>query len=336
MFSAVAFNQPKLPPNACWNSDAITAVNNTLLGYYSGGFFLTKNNTWYVVTSGSGNIRSGTEGSANPMVGTLSGYSIFVAGDNNVYTYDSSNYQVIKLSMGMSISQPVMFMTGSCQDLFVDTNSTLYCSLYEMSQVVSKSLNDPTNTMKIVAGTGCYGSASNMLYSPNGIFVDFNFTLYVADSNNNRIQRFGAGQMNAATVAGNGAPGTITLNYPTDIILDDDGYLFIVDRYNHRIVGSGPDGFRCVAGCSGISGSASNQLYYPQGMAFDSYGNIWVADGNNYRIQKFVLTGNSYGEHPSRLYHTKESQKPPVRCRSFLFISVCETALLRQSFLGDT
>ena len=156
-------------------------------------------------------------------------------------------------------------------------------------------------------------------HSPNGIFVDFNFTLYVADSNNNRIQRFGAGQMNAATVAGNGAPGTITLNYPTDIILDDDGYLFIVDRYNHRIVGSGPDGFRCVAGCSGISGSASNQLYYPQGMAFDSYGNIWVTDTNNRRIQKFILKANSCGKYHSRFYSNYKRSSEAAFLADFSF-----------------
>jgi hypothetical protein len=271
-------------------------VNNTLSGYYSGGFFLTKNNTWYIVTNGYGNIRSGTEGSANPITSINAGYSIFVTGDGNMYTYDSSNSQVSKVSMGITISQPVMFTSIPCRDLFVDTNDTLYCCLDSMQQVVSKSLRDPTNTLTIVAGTGCSGSTSNMLSYPSGIFVDFNFTLYVADTYNNRIQRFGAGQMNAATVAGSGAPGTITLYYPADIVLDGDGYVFIVDRYNHRIVGSGPNGFRCVAGCINGPGSGSNQLSYPRGMAFDSYGNIWVTDGNNYRIQKFVLKGNPSGE----------------------------------------
>ena len=251
-------------------------------------------------------ILSGTEGTVNSVAGALGGYSLFVTGDNNVYTYDSSNYQVIKLSMGMSVSQPVMFMSVPCRDLFVDTNSTLYCSLNSLQQVVSKSLHDPTNTLTIVAGTGCYGSASNTLHNPSGIFVDLNFSLYVADQYSNRIQRFDTGQMNATTVAGNGAPGTITLYNPADIVLDGDGYIFIVDCNNHRIVGSGPDGFRCVAGCLNESGSASNQLSNPQSMAFDSYGNIWVADTNNGRIQKFVLQGNSCSKHHSRLYSPRE------------------------------
>ena len=55
------------------------------------------------------------------------------------------------------------------------------------------------------------GSASDRLADPQGIFVDIDFNLYVADNGNNRIQLFLPGQLNATTVAGIGAPGTITL-----------------------------------------------------------------------------------------------------------------------------
>ena len=77
--------------------------------------------------------------------------------------------------------------------------------------------------------------------------------------------------------------------------MDADGYLFIVDSSNHRIVGSGPGGFRCVVGCSGSSGPGSYQLNGPQTMSFDSDGNIFVADSGNGRLQKFLLAQNSCG-----------------------------------------
>ena len=99
--------------------------------------------------------------------------------------------------------------------------------------------------------------------------------------------------MNAITVAGQGAPGTITLYHPTDVILDADGYLFIADGNNHRIIGSGPDGFGCVVGCSTSAGSGSDQLNYPQNLAFDSLGNLFVVDKNNSRIQQFLLATRS-------------------------------------------
>ncbi len=85
-----------------------------------------------------------------------------------------------------------------------------------------------------------------MLYNPNGIFVDNNFNLYVADTGNHRIQFFQSGQLTATTVVGKGAPGTISLYNPTDVLLDADGYLFIVDSGNYRIVGSASNGFRCI------------------------------------------------------------------------------------------
>jgi hypothetical protein len=188
-----------------------------------------------------------------------------------------------------------MYVTQSCYGLFIDINNTLYCSLRNFNQVVTKSLDDISNTLKIVAGTGCSGTTSNTLWTPYGIFVDISFDLYVADYGNSRIQRFHSGQLNATTVVGNGAPGTFTLSLPTNVVLDADGYLFIVDYDYNRIVGSGPNGFRCVVGCSGTAGLASNQLSSPSAMAFDSYGNIFVIGTSNQRIQKFLLAAGSCG-----------------------------------------
>ncbi|CAF4451169.1 unnamed protein product, partial [Adineta steineri] len=117
-----------------------------------------------------------------------------------------------------------------------------------------------------------------------------------ADCTNNRVQKFLSQQVNGITLAGTGATGTISLNCPTGIALDADNYVFIADYFNNRIVGSGPNGFRCLVGCSTVAGSASNQLYYPSSLSFDSYGNMFVADRYNNRIQKFYVTSNIYSE----------------------------------------
>ena len=149
--------------------------------------------------------------------------------------------------------------------------------------------------MTTVAGLSCAGSATDMLRYPHGIFVMVNFDLYVADSGNDRIQLFRSGETTARTVVGNGTSGTINLNWPTVVVLDADGYLFIVDHGNHRIIGSGPGGYRCVGGCSGSRGAASNQLSNPVALSFDSYGNLFALDRDNRRIQKFLVSNNSCG-----------------------------------------
>ena len=224
----------------------------------------------------------------------LGGYSVFATRNGDVYSF--YNNKVNRWLVNATSMAAVMLISSTCQGLFVDMNNTLYCAIYSVHQVVAKQVDDSTNALRVVAGTGCPGTSSSMLYYPCGIFVSLGFTLYVADSSNHRIQRFSQGSRNATTVAGTGAPGTITLLYPRSVVLDGDGYLFIVDSNNNRIIGSGPDGVRCVAGCVNGSGSGSNQLLSPWGMSFDSYGNILVADYSNGRIQKFVLKTNSCGK----------------------------------------
>ena len=239
---------------------------------------------------------SAHNGSVNLTTVGAGGYGLFVTNNGDMYTYDKSNNEVTIRSWNTTISNPVMFIGEFCVGLFVDTNNTLYCSASGMHEVVTKLLDTSKNTLQIVAGTGCAGTASDMLNNPIGIFVTRDFSLYVADNGNGRIQHFVHASTNATTIAGNGAPGTINLQDPMAVSVDGNGYVFIVDLNNHRIIGSGPNGFRCVAGCMSGPGSASNQLSYPQSMSFDSDGNIWVADSGNGRIQKFALQSNSCGK----------------------------------------
>ncbi|CAF4712464.1 unnamed protein product, partial [Rotaria sp. Silwood1] len=145
----------------------------------------------------------------------------------------------------------------------------------------------------IVAGNGTAGSELNLLFFPVGIFVDIDFNLYVADAGNNRIQLFRFGQLDAITMAGHGASINFALFFPTGVVVDADGYLFIVDHNNNRVVRSGPNGVRCVVGCSRQYGLGSDELKLPWGLAFDSYGNLFVTDWRNGRVQKFSFIRKS-------------------------------------------
>ncbi len=80
-------------------------------------------------------------------------------------------------------------------DVFVDIVDNLYRSIKDLHQVVIKSLDNSVNTSIIIASTGCPEMKPYMLYSPYGIFVDINFSLYVADCGTNRIQFFSAEQL---------------------------------------------------------------------------------------------------------------------------------------------
>ncbi|UJR18636.1 hypothetical protein I4U23_005544 [Adineta vaga] len=205
-----------------------------------------------------------------------------------------------------------------CYALFIDISNYLYCSLDTHHKIMKKWLGD-NGTMPItIAGTGVSGMSSRTLNGPCGIFVDLNSNLYVADCFNNRIQLFQSEQTNATTVVGEKSiKPTIILKNPTGITIDGDGYLYIVDQDNNRIIRGGSFDFRCILGCAAggkdpLLHGESYKLLGPQQMAFDSYGNIYVADSNNRRIQKFFYSERSCESETTTKYAAILTSKPMV------------------------
>jgi len=253
--------------------------------------FVNSNNSIYIPNRETGQTHIWlNENHLNPtktIEGNLSNpYSIFVTTNGDIYVDNGlANGRVNKWIVENERWISVMNVTSACLGLFVDIYENLYCSMHDNHRVDKKWSNGTTT---IVAGTGVQGSQSDMLKYPCGIFVDINLDLYVADSWNRRIQLFRLNQPNGITVAGNGSSEiTIELIHPAGIVLDGDRHLFIVDHGNHRIIRSDENGFRCIFACLG-RGSTNDKLSHSRTMSFDSYGNIYVADEGNNRVQKIV------------------------------------------------
>ncbi|CAF0946857.1 unnamed protein product [Adineta steineri] len=297
LFLGLSYNQPTFCSNASWFSNASTFASSSTTGLLPYGIFINGINTVYVPNRVSNTILSWPQGSttstSNSYSNLSSPYSLFMSITGDIYIDNGYSYgRVDKYIFNTSNRVTVMNVNGSCYGLFIDVNNNLYCSLKNLHQVVKLLLNNGTTIPTIAAGNGTAGSLSNMLNSPQGIYVDSSLNLYIADCANNRIQFVQTGQLNGMTIVGNGSSANFILNYPTGIVLDANSYLFIVDSYNHRIVASNYYGFRCIVGCSG-GGSSASQLSFPQSMAFDSYGNIYVTDRNNSRVQQFTLQTNN-------------------------------------------
>jgi len=286
------YNQPRFCLNTIWNSNATTFANPSFVGRIPHGIFVNSSNSIYTLNRQIGKIHIWlNENHLNPTK-SISGsltfpVSLFVTMNGDVYVHNGrENGRVDKWIRENETWIPIMNVPSYCTGLFIDIYENLYCSIRDDYRVDKKWLNGTTT---IVAGTGVYGSKTDMLSWPYGIFVDINLDLYVADSENNRIQLFRLNQRNGITVAGNGSEKlTIELYIPTGIVLDGDQHLFIVDQGNNRIIGSDENGFCCIFGCSGESGSTNDKLSDPTSMSFDSYGNIYVTDRSNHRIQKIV------------------------------------------------
>ncbi len=246
----IAFDQPKFCQYATWSPNAVTFIDNSSASQSPWNVFIDVNNSVYVVDKNNNTLLIWLENHVTPWKtisdGLNSPWAVVTTLDGDIYIDNGyAVHQVDKWTLNATHSVPAMYVNVSCYRLFVDINGSLYCSMPELQQVMKRAYNSDPNTTTIVAGNGMNGSAPNMLYNTQGIFVDTEFNLYVADSGNNRIQFFQYGQLNATTLVGIGAPGTISLNRPLAVVLDADGYLFIVDRDNHRIVRSGPNGFYC-------------------------------------------------------------------------------------------
>ncbi|CAF1651449.1 unnamed protein product, partial [Adineta ricciae] len=289
----LTFNQPKFCPDAIWNSNGTIFSGKNILTAPPSYIFITSNNSIYLVSEQGSFIYIWLNYSVHPTIiitdNLQNPQSIFVQNENEIYIdKGSSNNTVERWILKKNTSVSVMNVPSSCYGLFIDINNNLYCSLSNQNQVVKKWLDDDSLTPIIVAGIDHPDSTSDALNSPNGIFVDVNLNLYVADTYNHRVQMFKQGQLHGKTVAGSTSNNiTVTLREPTGVTLDGDGYLYIVDRHEARIVRGKGNRFRCILGCFS-TGYETNRLMRPRNLAFDNSGNIYVSDGMSHQILKFT------------------------------------------------
>jgi len=200
----------------------------------------------------------------------------------------------------------------------VDDAGNLYIADKNNNRIRKVDFTNVPATITTVAGTGSSGYSGDdalainaELRSPGGLAI-YDGNLYIADTGNSRIRMvdFSSGDGIITTVAGVSAYGTFSgdggpateadLNGPNAIALDSLGNLYISDTYNNRIrkVDAETQIITTVAGSSNTDGfggdgdSATNALLSrPGGVAVDNFGNLYIADTENYRIRQVFPNG---------------------------------------------
>ncbi len=190
---------------------------------------------------------------------------------------------------------------------FVTADGSIYFSDHLNSRVRKV---DPTGTITTVAGTGIRGYsgdgglATNAdLFLPLGVYVTGG-TLYICDYSNHRVRQVDPAGI-ITTIAGTGVAGYLgdggqataaRIRNPTDVILDGTGNLYIIS-YNNVIRKVDSAGIITTIAGTNVGGyngdgipATTAQLSSPQGMAFDSAGNLYFGDTGNYRVRKIDVT----------------------------------------------
>ena len=152
-----------------------------------------------------------------------------------------------------------------------------------------------------------------IFYNPTGIAVDANTNLYVTDGNGATIRRITPSGTNwlVTTIAGfpqtfgsTDGVGTNALFFdPHGITVDTESNVYVADTVNDTIRKLSPDGTNwivtTIAGQAGISGTfdgtGTNALFYfPEGVALDKFGNLYVADSFNDTLRRLSAAGSNW------------------------------------------
>ena len=254
--------------------------------------------------------------------------AVAVDGAGNLYIADSGNNRIRKVDVATGTISTIAgtgewgysgdggpaieAQLGYPSAVAVDGAGNLYISDFHNNRI--RKVDVATGTISTIAGTGEWGYSGDggpatqaRLGYPEGVAVDGDGNLYISDSRNNRIRKVSAFTGTISTIVGtgewgyggDGGPATqAQLGYPEGVTVDGAGNLYIADGRRVRKVEATTGTISTIAGTgewgySGDGGPAIQaQLRYPSGVTVDGAGNLYIADGSNYRIRKVdVCTG---------------------------------------------
>lgn len=239
----------------------------------------------------------------------------------NIYIADYTNHRIRKINTSGVIStiagtgtsgysgdggDATAARLNSPIGLTVDAAGNVYIADYGNQRVRKVTTAGVITT---VAGTGTIGSSGDRgaataagLYNPSDVVLDTAGNIYIADCYNQRIRRVNTSGIittyagtGSASFSGDGGLATAaTFQFPIGIEIDRSGQLYIADQSNRRIRKITASGIiSTIAGTgtasfSGDGGAATAATFSTliTSVAKDAAGNIYVGDGNNYRIRK--------------------------------------------------
>jgi uncharacterized protein (TIGR03437 family) len=265
-------------------------------------------------------IISTLAGTGEPGTGGTSGFArdallfhpsgVAVDSSGNIFIADLANHR-LKMVGANGIMNIFYRDFNSISDVAVSPTGWLAAPDY-VQQVINRIVWD-TATVTVAAGVvrtaalGDRGRATDAyLVDPRGVLADPAGNWYVADFSDQRLRKIGVDQT-INTVAGTGvfaqsADGQIAtasaIGQPSALATDSAGNIYFNSVCQIRVLLKNTGNLNTVAGSGNCgykvdSGPAlTAQLQFPQGLAFDAAGTLYIADSCNNRIRRLSL--NSY------------------------------------------
>ncbi|CAF1286121.1 unnamed protein product, partial [Didymodactylos carnosus] len=181
------------------------------------------------------------------------------------------------------------------RDIFADENENVF--VVDTGNQRIQSWRKNAKTGKTVAGNGSAGAALNEFNRPYAVVLDTKKNIIVADLQNQRVTRWPSAydprtSFGTIIAGGNGAGLNLyQLNSPTGLYLDEpNNILYISNEESHSVTQWNMDTYgnkNIYAGIPGRLGNSAAQLQSPEGLTLDKYGNLYIADCQNHRIQMF-------------------------------------------------
>jgi len=159
-----------------------------------------------------------------------------------------------------------------------------------------------------------FGSSQNYTQPPGGGIAVAGGYVYVADSGNDRIERFNLEGGEPMQWGSRGSdPGQFS--YPRALAANE-GEVIVSDDDNHRLEKFDPNGD--YEGEVGTEGAGPGQFGFPYGVALDAAGDVYVADDINDRVVKlnpqldFAGAWGGYGSKPGQLAFPRALASDPA------------------------
>ncbi|CAF0898554.1 unnamed protein product [Rotaria sordida] len=253
---STSLSSAEISPCAKWSPHGKTVAGNGLVGDTltqlatpRGIFIMKRMNTLYIADSGNYRVQMLPLSQSSNLATTV----VFdVREPSKIYVDDDENGPTIYISVFIGnrvekwtkeASKGIQLgdECRSCFGIAVDKEKNVYMSELDREDVLKWS--PQTNLTKVVAGqTDQRGTTNKHLSSPHGLYFDRNSdTLYVADSGNNRIQKWKKDALSGSQVAGSNtstpSADTGSLDEPEGVWVDElTKIVYVADTMNNRII----------------------------------------------------------------------------------------------------